>query len=377
MSPVLRMVLPAFVVGKLIGLLVPMVTVWSTAGSPGRPSYWQLIQPFSYWDGQNYLHIADEGYPSGPLDLTPGHPGHLWGFFPGYPMLIRAVKTVIPDTITAGILVNVGCELIALYFLAKLILHETNDGESARFGVWLLALYPYAVFLTAMYTESAFIAAATASLYYMRRGDNTRACIAAGLAMTVRITGLALIPALLLEYLLRRRFRPGPGLLAIPASLAGLAGFFLYARHLTGDFFAYQHIQQSASYGSRTTVFPLTGFWNTWNAATSNSPSSTTYIFSIEVLFGVLGFAALIVMAIMWRRVAPSLTLFAAGVWTLGTSLTFWLGMPRYEMTEVPVYLMAALLTQRRTQLRLPILVASCAWMAFLASTLGTGRYTG
>jgi len=376
-APVLRMVLPAFVVGKLVSLLVPMLTVWSTSSVPGRPSYQQLIQPFANWDGQNYLDIANKGYPAGPLDLTPGQPGHLWGFFPGYPLLIRAAKTVIPDSITAGIVVSAVCELIALVYLAKLILHETRDGDSARFGAWLLALYPYAVFLTALYTESAFLAAATASLYYMRRGDNTRACIAAGLAMPMRITGLALVPALLLEYLLRRRFRPGPGLLMIAASLLPIAGFMWYAQHLTGDAFAYQHIQQSASYGNRTTVFPLTGLVNTWNAATTDTQSSSTYIFSMEVLFGVLGFAALVVMGLMWRRIAPSLTLFAAGVWTLGASLTYWLGMPRYEMTIAPLYLTAAVLTQRRPQWRVPILVASCAWMAFLASTLGTGRYTG
>ena len=377
-TPVLRMVLPAFVVSKLIGVLLPMVTVWSTSSAPGRPSYAQLVQPFGNWDGVNYTQIAEGGYPAGPLDLTPGHPGHLWGFFPGYPMLVRAMSALIPDTITAGIVVSSVCELLALYFLAKLLLQETRDGDSARFGTWLLALYPYAVFLTALYTESAFLAGATASLYYMRRGAHGRACIAAGLAMAMRITGLALIPALLLEYLARRRFKPGPGLLAIAASLLPLIGFMLYAHHLTGDAFAYQHVQQSASYGNRTTVFPWTGLDNTWRAATSDQQqSASTYIFSMEVLFGVAGFVALVVMAAMWRRVAPSLTLFAAGVWVLGTSLTYWLGMPRYEMTMVPIYLAAALLTQRRTQLRLPILAASAAWMAFLATMLGTGRYTG
>ena len=376
-APVLRMVLPAFLVSKLIGLVLPMVTVWSTSSVPGRPAYAQLVQPFANWDGATYAQIAQHGYPAGPLDLTPGHPGHLWGFFPGYPVLVHGVMSIIPDTITAGIVVSSVCELVALYFLAKLLLLETGDGDSARFGTWLLALYPYAVFLTALYTESAFLAGATASLYYMRRGDNGRACVAAAFAVAMRITGLALIPALLLEYLVRRRFRPGPGLLAIAASLLPLVGFMLYAHHLTGDALAYQHVQQSASYGNRTTVFPWTGLSNTWQAATGDSQSSSTYIFSMEVLFGVGGFVALVVMALMWRRIAPSLTLFAAGVWVLGTSLTYWLGMPRYEMTMVPIYLAAALLTRRRPQIRLPILAASAAWMAFLATTLGTGRYTG
>jgi hypothetical protein len=377
MGSALRLVLPPFLVGKLVALLVPMATVWSSSGASGHPSYAELVAPFAAWDGQNYLQIAERGYPVGPLDLVPGHAGHLWGFFPGYPMLLRAMSTIIPDTVTAGIVVSAVCELVALVYLARLILLETHDGDSARFGAWMLALFPYAVFLTTLYTESAFLAAATASLYYMRRGDNTKACIAAALAMPVRITALALVPALVVEYLMRRRWKPGPGLLAIAATLLPLLGFLWYAQHLTGDALAYQHVQQSASYGSRSTVFPWTGWWHTVQAATGTAQSSSTYIFSMEVVFGTLGFVAVVLMALNWRRIAPSLTVFAAGVWVLGAGLTYWLGLPRYEMSAVPIYLAGALLNRHRPQWRVPLLVASCGWMAFVASMLGTGRYTG
>jgi hypothetical protein len=64
-------------------------------------------------------------------------------------------------------------------------------------------------------------------------------------------------------------------------------------------------------------------------------------------------------------------------VWVLGAGLTYWLGLPRYEMSAVPIYLAGALLTRHRPQWRVPLLVASCGWMAFVASMLGTGRYTG
>jgi len=373
----LRLVLPVWITGKLLGLLIPMATVWSRSDFPGRPPYALLVQPFARWDGDTYRQIAENGYPAGPLDLTPGHPGHLWGFFPGYPMLVRAATFLLHDTITAGIVVSAICELIALVYLAKLIQHERGDRDAARFGAWMLALYPYAVFLSALYTESAFLAGATASLYCIRRGNTGRASVAAAFAIAMRVTGLALIPALVVDYLLRRRGRLGPGLLAIAASALPLLGFMLYAQHMTGDAFAYQDVQQSASYGNRTTTFPITGLWHTWQAATSSSASSNTYIFGMEVLFGVLGLAALVVLAVNWRHVAPSLTVFATGVWLLGASLTYWLGMPRYEMTMVPLYVGVALFTMRRPHWRMPALAVSAAWMALLASTLGTGAYTG
>ncbi|HXA27581.1 MAG TPA: hypothetical protein VN193_02440 [Candidatus Angelobacter sp.] len=372
MRSTLRLVLPPFVAGKLVALLVPILTVWST--SQAGPTYADLLRPFGSWDGASYIDIARGGYPSGPLDLIPGHPGHLWGFFPGVPLLVRIVHVVVPDWVTAGVLVNVVTELVALYFLAKLVLLERGgDEDSARFSAWMLALYPYAVFLTAVYTEAPFLAAATASLYYARRGDNLQASYAAAIAMAMRISGVALLPALLIEYLRRRGWRPGVGLLPIAASLLPIALFAWYAQHLTGDALAYQHVQQSASYGNRVTTWPWTALWTTWQSA----DGGRSYIFTMEVLFGVGALVMLVWLTLRWRQYPPSLTAYGWVVWLVPASLTYWLGLPRYEMTLIPGYLLAADLTRRRPGLRLPILVVSCGWMAFTASALGSGRYTG
>ena len=97
----------------------------------------------------------------------------------------------------------------------------------------------------------------------------------------------------------------------------------------------------------------------------------------MEVLFGVAAFVLLVFLTLRWRRYPPALTAFGWVVWLLPATLTYWLGMPRYEMTLVPGYLLAADLTRRRPGLRMPILVVSCGWMAFVASSLATGRYTG
>src|SRR5258708_17857757 len=97
----------------------------------------------------------------------------------------------------------------------------------------------------------------------------------------------------------------------------------------------------------------------------------------MEVVFGVAAFAVLVFMSVQWRRYPPSLTAFGWVVWLLPATLTYWLGMPRYEMTLVPIYLLAADLTRGRPVLRMPILGASCGWVGFVASSVGTGRYTG
>src|ERR1700730_12696166 len=80
----LRWAFAPWLVGKLVAVVVVVLVVYGQASKAGHPTLSELRAPFAFWDGQNYTQIADHGYPPGPLDLIPGHPGHLWGFMPGY-----------------------------------------------------------------------------------------------------------------------------------------------------------------------------------------------------------------------------------------------------------------------------------------------------
>jgi hypothetical protein len=371
MASTLRLVLPPFVAGKLVTLLVPMLTVWSSSSGP--VSYADLVRPFGSWDGESYRAIAEHGYPGGPLDLTPGHPGHLWAFLPGYPMLLRAAMVVIPDATTAGLLVSAACELIALVFLAKLVLHERHgDTTAAQTSAWLLVLYPYAVFLTAVYTESPFLAAATASLYFMRRGDHIHASVLAAVAVCFRITGLALVPALLVEYLLRRRLRPDARVLACALPFVPLLLYAWYAHATTGDTLAYWHVEQSASF-NRMTAWPWDGARATYNLMLGGGANG--FIFGMELLFGILGAVAIAYLVLHRDEIAPSLIVFAGFVWVISISLVYWLSVPRYTMAMVPMYLAGADAITRLPWLRLPALAALAGWMGFVSTLLGTGRF--
>jgi hypothetical protein len=370
----LAQVLPPFLAGKLLVLLVAVLTVWSRSGHAGLPTYAEVVQPFGAWDGESYRSIAQHGYPSGPLDLDPGAPGHLWAFLPGFPMLMRAVMLLVPDSTTAGMLVSAVCELIALVYLAKLVrLERPGDADSARFTVWLLVLYPYALFLTAAYTESPFLAAATASLYYMRRGEHVRASVLAALSAAVRITGLALIPALLVEYVMRRGRNPREDVAAALLPAVPLLLFMLYAHAMTGDAFAYWHVEASASF-NRTPAWPWSGLIETVRAAGDNT-GNTSLFFTTEVVLGVLFLVAIVYMAMRRRRYALSLTAYSAATWVLSCSFVYWLGVQRYMIAIVPVFIVAADLTRNRPELRVALLAVSAGCLAFFTSLLATGAF--
>jgi hypothetical protein len=374
-SPALRAAVTPFVAAKLVTFLVIVLVVWTTSATAGHPSYQELIHPFGLWDGANYTGIAQHGYPAGPLDLVPGHDGHLWGFFPGLPLLLRAGMLIAGDPIAAGILVSVVGEFLALYYLARLVLLErAGDAVSARFACWALAFFPDAVFLSLVYTDSVFLAAVIASLYYLRRGVRAGAYVAAGVAVAMRITGVMLLPVLAVASLWRRRTL-GWAVIGIGAAAAPLLVFCLYAWSQTGDFFAYLTVQESASYGGRHLATPVSGFLRTLQTALGPGPSSYTFLFWSDVVWGVAGLVALGYFALNWRRFAPSLTLFSTGVWLLATCLTYWQGLMRYEIAFIPLYLAAADLRLRRPEVARILLAVSAGWMVFQTYTFATGRF--
>lgn len=371
----LRAVATPFVVGKLVAVGVVVLTVWSRSQTPGFPHLSEIRDVFAFWDGQAYLDIAEHGYPTGPLDLVPGHPGHLWGYFFGYPLLIRVLSAVVGDAVVAGVLLSALGELLALAFVYRLVAFE-RDGEAAAFAAWLLALYPFAIFLSVVYTDGLFIAAATAALYFARRGDHRRAVWATAAATSLRLTGVALVVPLLLEVWPRRRGAARlPALAGVAASMLPLFLFCAYAWRQTGDFFAYFDVEQSASYGNRHLVWPWQGALMTFHLATGQGPASYTYLWAGELLFGVLGAVAL---GGLWlsARIPRSLATYATVVYLMPVSLTYWISVPRYLMEIVPMgALLLADLTATRPQWRLGTVVASGGLMAYATSIFASGRF--
>lgn len=369
------LVLPPFLVARLVGLLVSVLAVWQQSPSPGFPTGQDLRDAFDRWDSQSYVAIAEHGYPS-VLDLRLGRPGHLLAFFPGYPMLIRAVMVLTGDAVVAGLLVSTVLELVALHLVARLVLRE-RDRTAARFAVWALALWPFASFLGDVYTESTFLAAAAGALLLARRGHHAAACLVAALACAVRVTGVALVPALLVEHLVRRRGRPSAGSLWILAVPVPLLLFGAYTRVHTGDWLAWLHAESSVSFAYRHLAWPWVGARATWASAVGSSlPASATYVFALELLFGAGGG---LVCAAIWlsRRLAASLAIYCTAVWLLAVSVSYWMSVPRYEIAMFPALIPAGDLLARRPAWRAAAVAASAGLFAYGAGVYASGRWLG
>jgi hypothetical protein len=360
------MITAPFFAAKAITLIVPILYVWQNSATPGFPSHTELRQAFSYWDAQHYLDIASNGY--GPtLDFH-------YGYWYGYPALVRGVSTFVRDDVVAGLMVSAVGELLALYFIARLVLRE-RDEPAARFSVWAIAMYPMAFFLTAIYTDSCFVAAAAACLYYARRGDQPRAVAAAVVASFMRAFGVLLIPVLLIEYLSRQRWRPGRWLPAFLLPTIPLLLYAIYCHYRVGDAFAYQHaLENFLDYRS---ALPWHGAKTTWDQVVLSSASaSTTYVFALELIFGIGG-AVVITMAWLDRRFPVSFTVFMTLTWLASVSRSYWIGVPRYGMFLFPGVILFADRLRQRPSWRTGLVATSGGFMALGTAIYASGHWLG
>jgi len=379
MRTAIRVAVPPFLAGRAISFGVGWYTVWNAWRDRGFPSWTELANRFSPWDGVYYRAVAQDGYPSGPLNLSLNSPSLAWGRFPGFPLAAHILSYPLVSVVASALVINAVSELIALAYIVRLAQLEGRSTETGQTAAWLLALFPYAIFLTIFYTEAPFIAATAAALYYMRRGSNTSACLAGFVATAVRFQGVILILCILLERWRRKRRILDPGLLlsAIVAAPAGL--FMLYAYRLTGDALAYFDVQGSQSFNSHFTL-PWEAFSTTFGAARGEIASSYGAFYSTGLMFA-LFFAVIVVMlwlAVFWKRlprIAPSLALFSTLVLIVSLCVPSWGGSGRYLMIMVPAYVLGADALARRPGLRMGVIAVSGALAALGTSIIMSGAY--
>lgn len=319
-----------------------------------------------HWDAVSYIDIVERGYPA--------HLDYHDAFLPGYPLTVRIVQLVARDPIVSAWIASLLAEVVALWYVLRLVTAE-RDRSGGTFAVWLLALAPTALFLTAPFSESAFIAGAAASLYYARQGRPLAAAVAAAAATAVRLTGLALIPALALETLARNRWRPGRDLLRIAIVPIPLLAYCAYMKVHTGDALALLHAEQLPSFGQQP-VPPWTGFATTWNTMVHALDGETRSIFAREIAFGLLGLLACVGM---WAssRIPRSFAVYCSVAWLLTASLSFWRSEPRYFLALFPAVLLLIDVTRRARAVRPAIVVGSTALMCIGTWVFAEGHWLG
>ena len=199
--------------------------VWKLSAHP-------LANLLARWDTFWYLDIAQHGY------RWNGHPLEQQNvvFFPLYPLLLRAGGSIAAGaTIWIGLVISLAAFLGALVYVWRWAVDVLHDESAATFAVAALCAFPFAVFFSAVYTESLFLLTAVATFFHLYRHEPRRAAAWALAAGFVRPNGCLLAIPAAWFVLAESRRRELASILAVLAPLVGPLAFSWYLGVTVGD----------------------------------------------------------------------------------------------------------------------------------------------
>jgi hypothetical protein len=304
-----------------------------------------LLAPAARWDTTWYVQIAQHGY----ADTTHA------AFFPLYPFVARAVGEPIGSALVGGLLVSLAAGVAALATLHRLALIELGE-RPARAAVWLLACFPAAFFLSAVYSESLFLALSLGAVLAARTQRWVVAAVLGALAAATRSAGLVLLVPLALlwwSYSPRRPRDLACALIAVPAgtalfcaglALAGLDGMAPFHaqeqwfRHFAGPFggvwdgvvAAVDGARQLLS-GSRTPVYFTAAAGDPFVNAFHNLELFASLLAVVPMVVGTLRRLPLAYGAYVVAALALPLS------WPVGPQPL--MSLPRFELVLFPLFL--------------------------------------
>jgi hypothetical protein len=288
-----------------------------------------FLERWKHWDADLLITVAEHGYGGDPSrEPDKGLPA----FFPGMPLMLRAVHLFVANWTLAGLLISFVAGAVAMVALAKLAEFEGPPGTGWR-AVLALLLWPMSVFLFAGYSESLFLAFAIPAWLAARRGRWPLAAALAAGASCVRITGLFLALALIVEFFTRRHAVRQAGWLVLPFVPLVLYSAYHHAR--SGDWLAWKHAQE-AGWG-RNLVWPWESLITTWSAALEEGRFA--WAFRLEIAGAVVGIG--LVLVLLYLRRWSEFVYVGLQVGALLCS-AYYLSIPRSALLWWPLFLLIA-----------------------------------
>ena len=368
---------------------------WTNADAAKRHPYLQgdVLKGHAAWDSEFYISLALHGYedpamraasPASPPDAEvagakQGHP--TWvslthAFFPGYPFAMGLVAMPlkafglepVSAATLAGVIVSLLGALGAMLAIADLARRDAEPdaaGDPLR-AAFYLAVWPAAVFLAQVYSESLFLGLSFGALALLRRGAWRWAAALAVGAVFTRATGVLLAVPFGLAWLWGgERRTAGRALLAA----APLAAYLVWRALLGADF----DFVETKYFGRWP--FALGASWDAWSDAWDNlmtgDPPTRAYEL-VEFAGAAIGLATTIAL---WPR-DKALSLYGLATFAVVLTSGAELGMHRYVLAMPSLFLVPAWLGRAAVFDRLWTL-GSCLGLAALALAFSFGFWAG
>jgi len=308
-----RAVLVPFVVSRAISAALVLLAAAAFAHRP------LSLQEFAQFDGRWYTHIAEHGY-----SIPYAHGVQTaWPFFPFLPSLMRVFHHMGVSPQLAGVLLNHVAFLIALSGVYR-IATAYGSRRAARLSVWSLALFPTSFVFSMAYAEAIVLAGSVwAFVFVAERRDIVAGALAATVTLA-RPNGILVAVALVVA--VRFAWRRVPFVLG--PSVVALGTWLGYVWERTGD---------------PRTVLWAKDAWREISVFTFLSHDGNQLVVLPHLL---IGLAAILALAIEWRRTPIAWMVFTA-LWILPSLVLGMVGMGRYAATTFPPFVAAGRILER------------------------------
>lgn len=304
-----------------------------TTGSAIRP----IVDVLTSWDGRWYMDIVRHGYPK---SVPPGVTYHVdearAAFFPLFPMLGRAVDTILPYGDVAAVLVlNHMLGLIAIVLIGVLAGRMFGD-RVGRTAAVLAALFPGSFVFSFAYSEALMITLAAATLLMLHEREWVAAGVLAAFTTASRPNGVAICVACAAAALIAIRERRDWRALVAPAlSPLGFVAFQLYVGEHADEPGVWFRVQREA--WDEGASFGWTALKNTLEAIIKPATSPTDTITAVSVA------ATILLLVLAWRaRLSWPLTAYAWTVVAMMLMPATVTARPRFLFTAFPLLIGAA-----------------------------------
>ncbi|MFB3889502.1 MAG: mannosyltransferase family protein [Candidatus Bathyarchaeia archaeon] len=163
-------------------------SVFGVRQSLPNENLWSINVPvvnlFCRWDTAWYAQIALHGYPPGSSPVA-----QVWNWFPLYPVTMRGVGSVFQiflspteAVMVAGFLVSNALFFVSLMLFYKLSAVVLGSRRLAVAASIFFCFWPGALFYSAAYSESLFMALALGAFYFLEKGDGWKSTLLGFLA---------------------------------------------------------------------------------------------------------------------------------------------------------------------------------------------------
>lgn len=311
--------------------------VWKFT-EPYSPVSSPLLFPWANFDGVHYLSIAVNGYSNNQ------------GFFPFYPILTRIIATLFGGGEPFGFAYFISGFLIAnisfalsLFVLNKLVSLDFPKKVAWKSIIFLL-IFPTSFFFGSLYTESLFLLLTLLTFYFARRKKWFYASAFGMLLSVTRLVGIAILPALIYEFIKEEKKLSAKALSLLLTPL-GLISYALYNFWQFGNpllfIQAHERLNPTRTVDS-IVLLPQTIFRYFKILGTLPISQLEWWIALLEISLFI--FAAAMLYVAFRKKVRLSYIIFAAVALLLPASSGTLSGFPRYVLSAFPIFISLALI---------------------------------